>query len=77
MTKSTPEWKTWLSTVERGYVHSIFVKPDVKAKCLLFLLITDVQASMKNVKYMICVHLNPFLAKNHESGLTFCSTVKT
>ena len=43
---------------KEGYVRSIFVKPNVKAECMLFLVKAKVHASMKNVQYTVYAHLN-------------------
>ena len=43
---------------KEGYVRSIFVKPNVKAKCMLLLVKAKGHASMKNVQYTVYVHFN-------------------
>ena len=43
---------------EEGYVRNIFVKPNVAAKCKLFLVKAKVHASMKNIQYTVYVHLD-------------------
>ena len=43
---------------KEGYVKSIFVKPNVPASKLLFLVKARVCASMKSVSYPVYVHLN-------------------
>ena len=43
---------------KEGYVRNIFVKPNVAAKCMLFVVKARVHASMKNIQYTVYVHLD-------------------
>ena len=46
-------YKLW-----KGYVRAVFVKPDIKAKQVLFLAKSKVCASMKNIQYNVYIHLD-------------------
>ena len=47
-------YKLW----KEGYVRNIFVKPDVLAQTLMFLVKSRVHASMKNIFYNVYIHMD-------------------